>query len=550
MKNYIKNTWVSYVISIVLSFMLFIFEPINLYSSNLNDFWFDLELLLKPSLIMFLCAFLGLVLIINIIYFINKKVFKYYNVILFIAFLCSYIQGNYLVGNLPVLSGEVIDWNKYTIDSIISIILWVIVIVATIIICKKIKIDKYIKYSGYVSLAILAMLIVSLVSTFLTTDVLKYVKKDIIMTSTFKNINKYSNEDNFIILLLDATDSKHFANAIKNNKEFKDTLKDFTYYPDTMSMHPFTRESIPLVLTGKVYENQEDYNQFVINSMKQSELLSTLYSKDYEVNIYERELFFNDKEALKIANIVDDQSRIIYSRFIKQEIKYDLFKYLPFFVKKYSMIDTLNFKKDYLSDKEDNFDDFFVEDNRVFAHYLNNYSIEKDNRKNFKFIHLDGAHTPFSFVKDLSLSDSATYDDEVEGSLNIVDMYLKKLKNSNVYNNSKIIIMADHGYNIGSDGVGILEGRQNPILFVKGFNEVHDNMQISDKKVSFINLQKAYNEIINNKNSNEIFNEDNTTRRYLLYSYEDTSHMVEYETKDKAWETDKMYKTGKEFNLK
>ena len=38
------------------------------------------------------------------------------------------------------------------------------------------------------------------------------------------------------------------------------------------------------------------------------------------------------------------------------------------------------------------------------------------------------------------------------------------------------------------------------------------------------------------------------TRKYLWYIYEKGNHMVEYETKDKAWETNKMYETGKTYD--
>lgn len=545
MKNYIKNTWSSYVISLVLSFMLFIFEPINLYSSNLNDFWFDLELLLKPSLVMFLCSFLGLVLIINIIYFINKKVFKYFNIILFISFLCSYIQGNYLVGNLPVLSGEIIDWSKYTIDGIISIILWVIVITLTIIICKKIKMDKYIKYSGYVSLAIFAMLIVSLVSTFLTTDLLSYYKKDSTYSTTYDNFNNYSEDENFLILLLDAVDSMHFKKALENNKEFQNTLKDFTYFPDTMSMHPFTQESIPLILTNNIFENQDKYQNYINNSMKNSRFINYLFNNNYNINIYYRDLVLNDDAAKKVANVNSIGEKIKYKSFIKQELKYELFRYLPFFLKKYSNIDTMNFSQENLLNSDN---EYYFEENSFVLEHLNGSSITKEKKKNYKFIHMDGAHTSFTYLKDLSRSEKATYMDEVEACLHISDIYLNKLKENGVYDNSNIIILSDHGFNYNDKGL-LLDGRQNPIFFVKGIGEKHDKMNVSDKALSFADLEDLYFDLLNKKTSSDVLQGigNQRTRRFLLFDYGDTEHMIEYETKDKAWETDKMYETGRKF---
>ena len=113
MKKYLKNTWFMYLISFVLCFMLFIFEPISMFAGNVDDFWFDLNTLLAPSFLMFIIAFIALIVIFNIIYFINKKVFKVSSIILFIGFICTYIQGNYLVGALPVLDGTPINWSNY-----------------------------------------------------------------------------------------------------------------------------------------------------------------------------------------------------------------------------------------------------------------------------------------------------------------------------------------------------------------------------------------------------------------------------------------------------
>ena len=56
--------------------------------------------------------------------------------------------------------------------------------------------------------------------------------------------------------------------------------------------------------------------------------------------------------------------------------------------------------------------------------------------------------------------------------------YLNKLREAGVYDNSVIIILSDHGYNIEGEAVKVAQknenetGRQHPILFVKGLNEV------------------------------------------------------------------------------
>ena len=544
MKKYISKMWVSYVLALVIPYMLFIFEPIELISLNINDFWFDIYNIMSPTLLLFTVTLL------NIIYFINKKGLMIFNAITFGCFLCTYIQGNYLVGHLPVLDGTPIEWQNYTADSIISIIMWLIVFITLIFICIKFKIEKVYNYFGYISLAIFIMLSVSLITTLTTTEVLKQKQVEVVSTSTVKNINKYSKDDNFIILLLDAVDSKSFANAMKLNPDLAQALKDFTYYPDTMSMHPFTQESIPLILSGVVYQNQSSYQDYYIDAMKNSSLLNKLYENDYEVNIYEPELSFNDKKALKIANVVNssENGNLLMNKkeYIKEEIRYVLFRYSPFFLKKYSRIENLDFNDTRVVLEGE--DGPYSWQNWHFLEYIDQDTKDSE-KKNFKFFHLLGAHVPFDFNKNYEFINDGTYLDELECSLSIVNDYFKYLKENGYYDNSKIIVMADHGFAMDKTGAAIVEGRQNPILFIKGKNESHSKMNVSDKSISYIDLKDAYNDLIDNKKSTDLFSNitNKRTRKYLFYRYTEEDYMIEYETKDKAWETNKLHKTGNEY---
>jgi len=541
MKEYLKNTWATYAISLVLSFMLFLFEPINMFASNTSDFWFDLKTLLIPSFLLFGLSIAGFIILINIVYFINKKVFKVLSAMEFIGFICTYIQGNYLVGKLPVLDGTPIDWNGYTVQNIISIVIWLVVIIGTIIIVKKIKLANYLKYAGYISLAVFAMLSVSLISVVTTSEGLG--DKTVNTQATFKEYNKYSTDKNFIILLVDAIDSRSFEKSLTSNSEFKNMFNDFTYYPDTMSYYPFTHESIPQILSGKIFENDRELSDYTTKSLKESYLFNTLKDKGYALNMYTRNVPFLDEQALELNNFVltSDTSSLGKKKFMKQELKYILFRYLPYGLKKYSKIETMDFGLASLSTTGE---EFYYESNGIFNDLAVNNDIELTDQKYFKFYHIDGAHIPFEFDKTLNYNEKATYDTEVDGCLTIVNNYLKYLKKNKIYDNSVIMIMADHGYN-GNTHIG----RQNPMLLIKGINEKHKYTK-SDIPVSYIDLDKIYEDLINDKKSDELLKDidKNRERKYILYSADTRNNMVEYGNKDKAWETDKMYKTGKEYN--
>ena len=105
--------------------------------------------------------------------------------------------------------------------------------------------------------------------------------------------------------------------------------------------------------------------------------------------------------------------------------------------------------------------------------------------------------------------------------------------------------MSDHGYSfIGP------EGRQNPILYIKTKNDKHNKTVESSKKISYDDLQGAYEDILNGANTKTLFSDisNDRDRRYLFYIYNQEDHMIEYNQKGHAWDNDTMIPTGKEFN--
>lgn len=563
MKKYLKNTWYMYLIVFVCCFMLFLYEPLMLYLGNVQDFWFSVDIMFKITSLFFGICFIIAIVIFNIIYFINrnkdKKVFKIFVILLFICFLCSYIQGNFLVGNLPLLDGTKINWSNYKLDWIFSILLWTIVITAIMFLIRKFSLNKIVRYSGFVSLGIFVMLSLSLATSFFTCN--ESIDKEYVPLATFKNYNKYSNDKNFIIFLLDAVDSVAYYDRLKADESFKNMLKDFTYYPDTLSGHTCTAESIPLILTGKFYHNEEPIGKWSTKAYKDSFLFDLLEKNNYEINIYERDLYYDDPSVTRIANIYngrEDIYKLIPKRnFIKQEIKYILFKYLPSFLKKYSKIERMDFSttsiinryKTLSTENNGGIDNqFFKTSNSENYKIYQDNKVEKVNDKIFKFIHLNGSHTPYELDKNFNYVENGTYTNAIDNALTLTRTYLDMLKSNNIYSNSIIIIMADHGFE--SDEYG--KGRQNPILFAKGFNEIHPKMNISNKKVHLADLGSLYTDLINGKKSVDAFkNIDNKrVRQYLNYLFTSKDTMVEYETKDSAWELDKFYKTGKVYILK
>ena len=526
-------------------FMLFIVEPITMYSANSTDFWFDLRTMMPPLFLAF-----GVVLAISLIgflifYFVSKKAKRhgwfYISVLVcFDLFVIAYIHGNFLSGALPPLNGEPIDWGKFTLENIVSVALCLTIPAATIFAAKKWGTRKTSVVTGWASLAILIMVGVSLVSTLLTTNATK--PKDMPTYATAKGINLYSSKKNFLILLVDATDSVLFTNAVKDDPLYLETFKDFTYFPDAVTAYRFTRDSIPFIMSGKWNYNEMNFDEYSTNAYDNSPLFAQLKDENYKMHFYDEDFVWASSKALEMENLVTHVKLVSKTKFLKQQMKYLLFKYLPFPLKKYSRIESLNFGNTQVEEEEPRFS----------WENLPNYENFRDNAteftsdKVFQFVHLEGVHLPYDIDENFNHLEDAGYAKKSRAVLKLINAYVDRIRKSDVYNDSVIIVMADHG-------VGTAETDVNPILYVKGLDESHE-METSDKAIWWPDLMGMYKDLLAGKKSSELFPDITSTPR-ARYIIEDPWRaddvMPEWVLPEgvHAWEKEKVEKTGRVYEM-
>lgn len=528
----IKESYAGIFISLCLSFMLFFYEPLNIFAFNLEDFWFDIYTFFPIVLFQFFLIFIILSILFIVLNLLNKKIYYFFLVCFFIGTVCFYIQGNLLSYSLPIINGDWVDFDKFGTEKIISYILWISVAVITLVGLWKFKIKKIEKITFYISLLIIVMLSSSFLAIFSKEGF--FEKKKYLIASN-ENYNEMSSNKNVIFFLVDAVDSKTFYNELEKLGNKEELFKNFTYFPDTLGGYPFTRNSIPLILSGKWYENKEDYGEYLNDVYDNSSLFKELENNNYDINIYEEELNKYSGDNYKRFKNLKINAEVDITSLIKEELKVILYKYLPYQLKWIAKADTLDMR----NAVKDIDEKYFSKNNITNYKKITEEDFEIVDKNNFKFIHLEGAHAPFRYDKDLNIV-KGSYESNVDSCITIIEAYINKLKSNNLYDNTAIIVLSDHGFN--EEEIK----RQNPILFIKGFDEHHDYNE-TDKKVSYEDLVDASIDLINGKKSNQLFNEDNEIRRFLLY-YVD-NHMYEYELEGNAWDSTALKKTGKEFIL-
>lgn len=500
MKELIKKNSFTIATSCAFSALIGIFGPIEFYFSNKYSVWYDLYNILPMTLVVFIFL-LAITLTIGLLLGGDSNKGKLYAYVLTVLTLCLYIQGNYIKVPYGEMNGEAIEWDKYAGDELKSSLIWIALIAIAIIIYRKKQSEKMISILKAVMVCLMALMIFSLAVIGVMND--GFEKKKAVRPIDEKAYS-YSKEENLIILVLDTFDSRVFEDYILDGNEQKvaKQYEDFTYYRDTMGTFTLTNYAFPHLLTGEKFLGDMYYEDYIEKAYGDAPLLKRLNNEGWSVRIHtdqclpenSNDYFDNTK---KVTYASEDNAGLMSGIY-----KYVMFKYFPTSLKKYvyypyeylegfKSVKTIDgVKATELSYTEDSWG------NKEFYDSLKKIEVGEQG-KNCQIYHIKGLHALRDLDSNLNHIDNAKdmYSLQQEAAVvsDIVVAWLAELKQVGVYDNSSIIIMADHGsveYLTDDDNFA-----QCPLLMIKAKNEHHD-FEISQAPVSYEDLQGIYQNLL------------------------------------------------------
>ena len=549
-----KKDWLPGVLmAAAISFLLFLYAPVDLYCSNIDEFWFDFDVLLRMAVMMFGISLVTLTLLYLLAAWIHPYLYRIGLAVGLAVLLITYVQGNFLVGNLPVLDGTSISWEDYSALQTESVILCIVVLTIVVLLFLLLKKQLFGKACMYISACLSLMLLVTAITEVFGSDALEPKLKLQIST---KNEFVMSGEQNFVIFMLDAADSREFSYLLEQDPEYRDIFADFTYYENTVGAYSCTRYAVPYILSGKWYECDTSFEEYMEDLYNTSPLIEELENRNYRIGLYEPDLHAQNNDVLRFDNIFEAEFKVkSYLGMARQELKLVAYRYAPYWLKKYCVLKQAAFDEQ-LEAGEGSGEITASMENRVFLDHLNAGGITVDDTENsFKFIHLEGAHSPYVYDAEVNIIDESqgTYAQNMEASVTLAERYLSALKKSGTYDNTAIIVMSDHGFNRDIDNADMGDNpfmRQCGLLLIKGVGETHDTMQISEAPVSYEDLQEAYRRLLDGAWSDAVFDcreGEHRDRRYLWYAVTDEDYLVEYQQTGYASDLSTMIPTGREF---
>lgn len=475
----------------IAAFTFGLFAPLNIYMSNIREFWFSPGLMM-PLIIGVTAVLLAVMTAVMVGLSLAKdEIFIKISLIVTFLMCALFVQGNFVPDNNGVLDGSEIDWSAVNSDMIISILLWIAVVALCVYVAVGKKWDKMYGSLKPVLYILVAIEVVTLVTLF-------------IMKHDFRDKNFYevstdyeydvSSKENMFIFLLDDFDAGYMN---KYREYIGDNLEDFTFYPDTLTMYGHTDLSLPQIISGVNYYNDMPYDEYLSKAYEESSLLNYCVYNGWNIGIYTESKIPAGFMADNTVNCRQLETQISSKRrfltYIYQLVAYN---YAPYHMKKIFWFypDIINETKEI---KE--------ADCKLFEWYESsfyqdmNISTSSEWPAAFRFYHLKGMHGPRNTDANLNeVTEVVSHSEAFEGNMKLIKEFCDQLKSNNIYDSAIIVILADHGETYDDEG----EVKQNPLLMIKGKNERHE-FRTSKTPVSYVDLQTIYQRLLEGSGADE-----------------------------------------------
>ncbi len=529
-----------------LCFLLFIYAPFELFLTNQLEFWFTAGQLAKPALLLFAGCFVLLTLLALLARRLGDKAWTALLAGLFLVLLATWIQGSYLVFDLPAMNGEEVWWDGFPMDRWMSIGLWVLLAALIFLLCKKLR-AHFPRIVLFGSAAVCLLLALTLGGLFLTSD---RADKEQAVICTDLDEFVYSEDENLLILVLDAVDGSAFDEVLARDPSYPEIFEDFTCYTNSMGGYPFSKCSIPLILTGEPYQAEQSFLDYERQALLDSPLLTRVRQEGWSRRIYTDDpALLAAADAEEFSNLTKDQPQFgSLSHSCKLVIKMMLIKHAPWDLKflGYDLPGRLREHVSYGGGAGKYYD---WSDLLFYRALLEENPIRTVPEKCFKYLHLEGAHQPHVYDKDLNVLPSSPYRDVIEGNLTMLRLFLQRMKEAGVYDNTAIVLLSDHG---SSNGRDLNTMNQHTMLLIKGKNE-HHPFHTDDAPVAYVDLQGVFRKLLDGESSEAVFDwkaGDARERYFFDYELTNSDILTEYVQTGHAEDMESFQATGRVLEYK
>lgn len=435
------------VLAFVFTFIMF--GPFELYIANMSYLVFGIKQLLPPIII---AGIIILAVFTVLLALLRGKIFNAVVSIVIGITIAGYIQGNYINIDHGTLDGTGIVWQDFKWQMLVNLFVWAAIILVPVIFCYFSR-DIWKSFVRIVSLVLVAMQVFGAV--YLVIKSAYQINSNISDDGYFECSEQFkvSKNKNTIVFLLDRMDKKYMDELLKRDPELCEKLSGFTYYKNFTGSYSRTFPSVAYLLSGVKYDYDIPSAEYMKKAMSESNFFGALQAAGYESRLYtDTQYVTGSVESFNgtVKNAKSTEGKAKPMKILSAMLNLSAYRYSPEAMKPYFHIYTDNIAQKYIFGNKDG-SIYTVDDAEFYAAFRKKGITTEDNAGSFVFYHLQGAHDPFTMNEkgEAVTLDYLSYEEsmykQIRGDFKMILSYIKQLKAAGVYDNTTIIITADHG---------------------------------------------------------------------------------------------------------
>ena len=502
-----------FIICLFTSLSFFLIGPVSLYISNADEFAFfisDILPLLFGSTVICFAVLFGICCLIK-----RRKPRSVVSAIILGIGIGFFVQSSFMSGGYGQLNGQQIDWNGMIGRGLVNTAVWIACIAVPVVISLLAGKGKRFQAQKIIGGMVLGIQVVSLLVMLFTSGVLFGDKNEEFTIST-SDAFTLSDEKNVVVFLLDNFSSVLYEEIINEDSAYQERFNGFTYFPDTSGIGCTTKGSLPFILTGLWNENTMKYKDY-LNAGYDNALYNALEDLDYDTRLFVDKKYVGSQSVDFFDNMYREKATVSVGKTTGLMYKFTAFTYMPHFLKPLFWFYTGEFA----STTQASDSTLKLNPDPTFYKSLvrNGISVNGDYKGAYRFYYLSGAHSPYNMNENAESvpSGSVTMKQRGQGALKIVSTYLEELRKNGLYDNTMVVVLADHGD--WEDEVVF-----NPMLFVKPFASETEGLGVSNAQITYADLMPTLVEAVTGQDAGmtlfEIPEDMERERRFMYYNWD------------------------------
>jgi hypothetical protein len=400
-----------------------------------------------------------------------------------------WVQGNFLVGRMTVLNGLGAPVELASRNAI-----WTMV--AAVAACAAVAF-VVLRAPAASALAV-GLLMTGLYVTTIAAIVASSPTERSTHAAPGADVYRVSSRENVLLLLLDGLQSDTAVDIIRGSESIERAFDGFQYYPDTAGVATTTFLSLPAIHSGTVYSSRRTPGAYFVDAIKRKSFMNRFAAAGFDT------ILLNPVESVCPARVrlCANGSELLETELARLKVEslqlFDLalFRASPRWLKRYiynggEWLTAGRIGVPHEIAK-------VMEGNELLQHLSEQLRVD-DGVPTMKFVHSLSTHTPYVLNDDCrsySPTSIAHLVPQARCGLLAVVSLLERLKAVDAYDNTLIVVMADHGVDPGVHGPDTddpserkwryLAAVANPVFLIKPqgsrgpLREVHDPLQITD----------------------------------------------------------------------